>query len=305
MMRPMLSSFDVAQLRCLLDSFKTEYEPAFSDEKARVRLNPFKLVKVKGTTNGIPTATISSLYGSLPISHWYGTKTVLSSEELGRVRRKSVTVLFDDNNVLRAIYDSSSLTTLRCAIMAAYVLQKTNRKTDESILLVGAGKVNHAIMEVLSRLEKFYKFDVVSRSPLRLNSFKRTFGVELTKHLVEEFEPTGIGYDIISTATTNIAYSDRLKPEIYKHSKLVLSFDTGYMMPMDPKFTFFSDYPEQLFEVHDMEFPFDFDEDFNPIRNFHCMTEITKFDLPAIVYFYGIGLGDILVAQHAYYRSQK
>jgi ornithine cyclodeaminase/alanine dehydrogenase-like protein (mu-crystallin family) len=301
MIHPRIANFNHIQLRYLLDSFKLEYEPAFSDDKARVRLNPFKLVRVKDYVDGVPTTTISLLYGHLPISGWYGTKTILSKETETGVRRKSFTILFDKENEYKAIYESSILTKLRCAVMAAYILQETKRKHTESVLLIGAGGVNLAIMDVLNRLLDFQNFTVVSRSQRKLSRIRPNHGIDLDRHLCRNFRHDR-EYDIISTATTNNEQFNRLRPYQYKGAKLVLAWDTGYMMPMDEKFQLFSDYPEQLLKVKDIEFPFD--EDLHD-KNISCMTYLKEHNLPAIVYFYGVGMADILVAQHYFLGGHR
>jgi hypothetical protein len=297
--KPDAQNFTIDELDDVLTLLNVEYIAQFSDYKIRIQ-NPPKIVKVLGAEGAIPTKTCSVVYGYLSHNGFFGSKTVYSEDTPEGTKRQSVTNLFDPSGKLVAVYESSNLTVLRCGLMAVYTAEKMAPLEPKNVVgLIGLGKINLGILNLLYRMRGVRNFVVrpsrFAKSPGEINPRINIFVDDSNKEFSNAMRYT----TFVSSATTNSEKTRLLSAGEVRGPGLLIAWDTGYMFgpSVRTERTHYSDYPEQLKLVKDIEFPWDFSFDPEPLINFN------RNETPAIVSLYGIGMLDVLVAYAAFRKG--
>jgi hypothetical protein len=265
--------------------------------------NPLKTTRYRGWEGCAPTESISVMYGET-IDGFFGSKTISVRDTTEGTKRSSVTTLFDNDGSLLAVYESSHMTAIRCGLMAAMAMERCGLQNCSEVGLIGFGKVNVHVMGVLRGLFGIRNFVVYGRKGtpyLAVTIIQDGLDVNITNRSLQEFI---IDQEVVNSATTNSDRRNLLGREKFKNTKLILTWDTGYMIgDWTRRQNHFSEYPEQLAAVKNIEFPFDESGLLFP----RALTSLSEKDLnqenPVTVSFYGIGLADIIVAKHAYIKG--
>jgi ornithine cyclodeaminase/alanine dehydrogenase-like protein (mu-crystallin family) len=302
--QPLYGKFTKEDYEAMLKELHREYLNGFATMASRLRYNPPKQTQVMTTVGMEPVKQCSVMQAQLPLSGWFGSKTIyFDYSQEGPTNRSSVTSLFKPDGSLAAVYESSYLTLIRTALMVILTTEQAGLKLNESTVvgLIGAGKVNFGVLYLLNHMRGVKHFFIHTRSECeRFREKTKSLGIELhddpgypPKHLLRRC-------DFVASATTS--HKPALNLEAVREQRLLIALDTGYLFgpSIREELFHFTDHPEQLTNHRELEFPYDLHW-----REPYCLTGFSEGFLPAIVSLYGVALADIVVAKGAYEREQS
>jgi ornithine cyclodeaminase/alanine dehydrogenase-like protein (mu-crystallin family) len=291
--------------------FEAEYRAAFTTWESRQLYNPSKLTQVmkKNVETNEPISSCSVMWGRLPISGYFGTKTIYYSYDIP-LKRSSRTVLFDSTGDVAGIYDANVLTAIRCGLLAILAIKQTGKviTKDSTVGLVGFGKINSMVGRVLKAYYNIAGY--VIRDP-KCNAMSAEHWMPSNTRFESLNTPSKLlkECDIIVTATTNSDLENALGLEDVTNGgkRLIICLDLGWLLKngLNPHISCCTDHPEQLIEHWKEEFPWDpVGMHLPPMVPGQC----PKFDQTStkqtiISYIYGIAVADIAIA--AYLHSQE
>jgi len=284
--------------RCLWD----EYMYVFADPQ-RLQLHcPPKTMLV---TQSYPDNTSRERTTVMPAmlrNGITGAKIICSNDDYfpdGKYHVSSRIVLFDGPRCL-GCFDGGEITRLRCSLMAALAIQQfIELEPDDPVGFIGFGKINQYTASILASLFGANRIVTRTRSPINalLNN-------DINLMVLDNLpEPDLIrACPVLISCTTSLVQETALEYNQLSGPKLFIAQDTGYLFA--PSFRQvtenYADYPLQLAEHFDEEFPWDTSL---PIFNSLAHPPIVPTLLPTTVYLHGIGLSDVLIAYELWQRG--
>jgi hypothetical protein len=306
---PNITDFTQTDLNQMLKQIDEEYYCSFKSERCHA-FNPLKTTAIHDLDSfGSPRKVTSMMWAKLPVSLCSGSKTVYYEETPTGMKRSSITCVFNANGDLLGAVESSQLTALRCGLLAVSAAERVMRlNKDTTVGLIGAGKINFGVANVLHKLRGVRRFIITSRNVKRTQDFMFDLAKACDPSHIFKAGPTldqfKQGMNVVSSATTNSDPKQMLSYRELRGPSLFLTFDTGFMLDETfrdgKRMLHFSDYPAQLDAVREIEFPYD-----QKWTTPKPLCELGLADRAACVSFYGIAMADIVCARYFLMKGLK
>ena len=217
----------------------------------------------------------------------FGCKVVHVNETYGSIQG---TYLGVAPNGIPFSVDASRLTSLRCAVMAAYCLSILKPPGSEvRVAYFGAGRINCCTSALISR--HWRASAVVCGSPTNPDRNSHMFpdGTIFRRSPVDI-----VSCDALFTATNTTSPSDVIHHSRLTGPRLFVSQDGGFILGPSFRRAYrnISDSPTQLESQFADEFPHD-----TARPRFEALSGITEYHLTSCVYLNGIACADAVVAR--------
>jgi len=226
-----------------------------------------------------------------------GVKAVLLDENTGDMT--SYTSVFYPDGTSKVV-ESTELTRLRCALMAAFATEgRVELKKGSRVGFIGAGRINLCTAQVLNILFGVEDFVIVGSTSNPAKNFEKFWDIGRTK--IDSFH-TGFEYlktcDVVISATTAMTREDSIHFSQLEGPKLFISQDGGFIFGESFRSACrsFSDSPTQILDHWKEEFPWDQPGCFVGIED---MNRFARAGQSSVVYLYGIAMADVVVAEAA------
>lgn len=237
---------------------------------------PFKTCIVIGEAEGVAIERFTIMPANDGMGN-FGAKAIYVNDETGE---------YEETYILNNhVYDYSGMTIQRCAYMSKLVIELAGIRP-KRVGFIGNGRVNLATKKLLNP-EKV----VIHGAPGREGKNKELFGdcaVDTDFSLLNEC-------DVVFVCTNSYKKEFLISSEQLK-TKFIVVLDCGYTLNEDfrRKYRLYCDYPEQLRNQYDEEFPFDDSEDYV----YEQLTDINRnTDEKTCVYLHGCGINDLSMAK--------
>jgi ornithine cyclodeaminase/alanine dehydrogenase-like protein (mu-crystallin family) len=263
----------------LYEELKKDYLECMTTEEDRKRFCPFKTCMGLSGKDGAVTERFTVM-PSMDRTGNFGAKTIYVNDETGEYREQFV--------LNGKAFNYSHLTAIRCALVARLCVDMLGIKTS-NVGFVGNGRVNLEIRKELSP-DRVVIHGAKGREGKNAHLFA-TCIVDKDFSLLNKC-------DVVFVCTNSFKAEDLISTKEL-HPDYLIVLDCGYALDESFRqdYPLYSDYPEQLRNQYDEEFPFDKRKDY-VYKPLSCAV----LDNPprACVYVHGCGICDLSVAKQVY-----
>ena len=234
----------------------------------------------------------------------WGAKLIRINEYTNKT--SSQTILFDSHGDIVVNVDSTELTRLRCALMAALSLDvyyKNREKSGLSVGFIGAGKINALTMVVFQYIFSISTF-FVKPNPSNPTGGVPEFSDTRRIHLPSDLGTCDI---IVECATSNlrenvIELSD-VDPGVLQNNRLYIAQNSGWIFGETFRETLpsFTDHIIQINQclLRKFDWPWDTKEVIIPYDIKDARFSYDYCPCGAIVYLTGIAIADLIIVEQA------
>lgn len=267
----------------MYEILKADYMQTMQTAAKRKKHCPFKTCMVISEDEGVATERFTVMPANDTQGN-FGAKTIYVNDKTGEYKETYIL-----NN--RA-FDYSGMTIKRCAYMSKLVVDLADIPYHK-VGFIGNGRVNLATKKLLKPDNV-----VIHGAPGREGKNRELFGdcvVDTDFSLLNDC-------DVVFVCTNSykrefLISGDKLK------AKFIVVLDCGYTLNEDFRrnYRLYCDYPEQLFNQYDEEFPFDESSTYV----YQPLSEIEYDGIErTCVYLHGCGINDLSIAKGMWLRAE-
>lgn len=234
---------------------------------------PLKTCMVIGESDGVAIERFTVMPANDGLGN-FGAKTIYVNDDTGEYRETYIL-----NN---EVYDYSGMTIQRCAYMSKLVVELAGL-TPKRVGFIGNGRVNLATKRLLNPAEV-----VIHGAPGRESKNKEKFGDCMVD----------TDFSLLNTCDVVFVCTNSYKRELLisgnqLKANFIVVLDCGYTLGEDFRsgYSLYCDYPEQLYNQYQEEFPFD-----KSLYEYKPLMDIIH-EMKTCVYLHGCGINDLSMAK--------